>query len=143
VVAEILLFIWMPRLLERWSYRQVMLISLGLSALRWLMTALMPEQLLAVAFAQLLHAASFGSMHIVGIALVQHYFPPATQGRGQALFSSLGFGAGGFLGSVTAGVIWQQGGGLAAFLVAALACVVAIVLTMIWIHPEKAQQKGR
>jgi PPP family 3-phenylpropionic acid transporter len=143
VLAEIVLFVWMHRVLARWTYRQVMLVSLWLSALRWVMTALLPEHLLLIALAQLLHAASFGSMHIVGIALVQHYFPPATQGRGQALFSSLGFGAGGFLGSVAAGVIWEQGGGLAAFTVSAAACVVAIVLTTIWIHPEKAQQPQR
>lgn len=142
VLAEIVLFIWMPRLLSRWSYRQVMLVSLWLSVLRWVVTALLPDHLVSMVLVQLLHAASFGAMHIVGIGLVQHYFPPLTQGRGQALFSSLGFGAGGFSGSVAAGMIWEQGGGLAAFLVAAASCVVAIVLTMVWIHPEKAQQNG-
>ncbi|WP_432694903.1 MFS transporter [Marinobacterium sp. YM272] len=142
VIAEVVLFIWMHRVLARWSYRVIMLVSLWLSALRWMLTAVFPDQPVVLVFAQLLHAASFGSLHIVGIALVQHYFPPETQGRGQAFFSSLGFGAGGFLGSVAAGYIWAWGGSMPAFLMAAVGCVVAIVLATIWIHPEKVQQNA-
>lgn len=140
VIAEVVLFIWMHRVLERWSYRVIMLASLWLSVLRWTLTALFPDQMVVLVFAQLLHAASFGSLHIVGIALVQHYFPPLTQGRGQAFFSSLGFGAGGFLGSVAAGYVWAWGGGMPAFMMAALGCLVAIVLATLWIYPEKVQQ---
>lgn len=140
VIAEVVLFIWMHRVLERWSYRVIMLVSLWLSVLRWTLTALFPDQMAVLVVAQLLHAASFGSLHIIGIALVQHYFPPQTQGRGQAFFSSLGFGAGGFLGSVAAGYVWAWGGGMPAFMMAALGCLVAIVLATIWIYPEKVQQ---
>lgn len=140
VLAEVVLFIYMREVLLRWSMRRIMLVSLWLSVLRWTLTALLPDYLLPLLLAQLLHAASFGSLHIVGIALVQHYFPPATQGRGQALFSSLGFGAGGMVGSVVAGWIWHQGGGMPAFLTSALGCLVAIVLTSVWIRPEKVQQ---
>jgi len=142
VAAEVVLFICMRKVLLRWSLRHIMLVSLWLSALRWTLTALLPDHLLPLMLAQLLHAASFGSLHIVGIALVQHYFPPAAQGRGQALFSSLGFGAGGLLGSVCAGWIWQLGGGLPAFAVSVFACLVAIVLTSVWIYPEKVQQNS-
>ncbi|SEF76941.1 MFS transporter [Marinobacterium lutimaris] len=140
VIAEVVLFIWMHSVLERWSYRAIMLVSLWLSVLRWTLTALFPDQMLVLAFAQVLHAASFGSLHIIGIALVQHYFPPRTQGRGQAFFSSLGFGAGGFLGSVAAGYVWAWGGGMPAFMMSALACLVAIVLATLWIYPAKVQQ---
>ncbi len=140
VIAEVVLFIWMHSVLERWSYRVIMLVSLWLSVLRWVLTALFPDQMVVLVFAQLLHAASFGSLHIVGIGLVQHYFPPQTQGRGQAFFSSLGFGAGGFLGSVAAGYVWAWGGGMPAFMMAAVGCLVAIVLATLWIYPEKVQQ---
>lgn len=142
VLAEVVLFIYMREVLRRWSLRQIMLVSLWLSVLRWMLTALLPAYLLPLLFAQLLHAASFGSLHIVGIALVQHYFPPRTQGRGQALFSSLGFGAGGLIGSVVAGWIWHHGGGLPAFTASAVGCIVAIVLATVWIHPEKVQQNS-
>jgi len=141
VVAEIALFMVMPRLLEAFSLRGIMLVSLLLCVLRWGLTGLWPEQLYVMLFAQLLHAATFGSLHAVGIALVQHYFDATTRGRGQALFSSLGFGAGGAVGAVLAGQLWTHLG-QSVFLLAAGAAVVAIVLTLIWIYPEKAQQNA-
>jgi len=139
VLAEIVLFIFMPRLLGRFSIRNIMLASLVLCVLRWSLTGIWPDQLWVMLFAQLLHAATFGSLHAVGIALVQHYFGASSQGRGQALFSSLGFGAGGALGAVLSGQLWSTLG-QTSFLLAAAAAVVAIVLTLIWIFPEKAQQ---
>jgi len=141
VVAEIALFMVMPRLLEAFSLRGIMLVSLLLCVLRWGLTGFWPEQLYVMLFAQLLHAATFGSLHAVGIALVQHYFDATTRGRGQALFSSLGFGAGGAVGAVLAGQLWTHLG-QSVFLLAAGAAVVAIVLTLIWIYPEKAQQNA-
>ncbi len=138
VAAEVVLFFLMPRVLARWSLRQIMLVSLGLSALRWGIIAQLPEQMPLMLFAQLLHAASYGSLHIVGIALVQHYFPVSLQGRGQALYSSLGFGVGGLLGAVVAGYLW--GDGRLAFGVAVAANLLALVLATVWIYPEKAQQ---
>lgn len=141
VMAEIVLFVVMPRLLEAFSLRGIMLVSLLLCVLRWGLTGLWPDQLHVMLFAQLLHAATFGSLHAVGIALVQHYFDAATRGRGQALFSSLGFGAGGAVGAVLAGQLWAPLG-QNVFLLAAGAAVVAIVLTLIWIYPEKAQQNA-
>ena len=90
VIAEVVLFAMMPRLLERFSMRRILLVSLALCVLRWSLTAWWPERLDVMLFAQCLHAATFGSLHAVGIALVQHYFTPSTQGRGQALFSSVG-----------------------------------------------------
>ncbi|MCD8513328.1 MAG: MFS transporter [Nitrincola sp.] len=86
VVAEVLLFIVMPTLFKRFSLRFLMLISLVLCALRWFLIATFADSLTVLVLAQCLHAASFGSLHAVGIALVYHYFNHATQGRGQALF---------------------------------------------------------
>lgn len=139
VMAEIVLFVFMPRLLDRYSLRTIMLASLQLCVVRWVLTALWPDHLLSMLFAQMLHAATFGSMHVVGIALVQRYFSTATQGRGQALFSSVGFGAGGAAGAILSGQLWSSWG-QASFLLAGGAAAVAIVLTFIWIYPEKAQQ---
>lgn len=141
VVAEVVLFALMPRLLECFSLRGILLVSLALCVLRWSLTAWFSEQLMVMLFAQLLHAATFGSVHAVGIALVQHYFSPSTQGRGQALFSSLGFGAGGALGAVLAGQLWNDWGAQT-FVLAAGVSVLAIVLASIWIYPEKAQQNS-
>ena len=53
--------------------------------------------------AQCLHAASFGLYHAVAVQCVHGCFRGALQGRGQALYSSVGFGVGGALGSFGAG----------------------------------------
>lgn len=139
VAAEVLLFALMPRILEQYSLRSILVFSLVLCVLRWGLVAGLPEHLGWMLFAQCLHAATFGSIHAVGIALVQHYFTPSTQGRGQALFSSVGFGAGGALGAVLAGQLWS-GAGVLSFILAAGVSAVAVILALIWIFPDKAQQ---
>jgi PPP family 3-phenylpropionic acid transporter len=79
--------------------------------------------------AQTLHAASFGVYHAVAIHLVHRLFRGPHQGRGQALYSSLSFGAGGAVGSFVAGYLWEGVGAewmyVAAAATAALAGAVA------------------
>ena len=60
-----------------------------------LLVALLVESVAAMVFAQLLHAASFGLYRAVAIQLVHRAFTAGHQGRGQALYSSISFGAGG------------------------------------------------
>ncbi|UTW13279.1 MFS transporter [Marinobacterium rhizophilum] len=143
VVAEILVFAVMHRLIGRFGVRQLMLISLWLCVLRWLLIAWVPDCLPLMLLAQVLHAATFGCLHALGIALVQQYFSEHSQGQGQALFSSFGFGAGGASGALMAGLLWEAQGSGVAFMTAAAASAVAILLAMVWIRPEKLQQNER
>lgn len=142
VVAEVVVFIYMHRLLQRWGIRRIMLVSLGLCVLRWLLIGALAEHLWLMLLAQILHAATFGALHAVGIALVHHYFSERTQGQGQALFSSIGFGLGGAIGAFCSGLLWDDFGALTTFALSAAASFVAIVLALIWIWPEKAQQNN-
>ena len=64
------------------------------------------DSLAAILLAQLLHAATFGTFHAAAIHLVHHYFRGRHEGRGQALYSSVSFGAGGAVGSLIAGYAW-------------------------------------
>ncbi|MBE9396203.1 MFS transporter [Pontibacterium sp. N1Y112] len=140
VVAEVVIFIYMHSLIQRFGLRWIMIISLMLCVVRWLMIGLWPEELVLMVVAQTLHAATFGTLHAVGIALVHHYFTDKTHGQGQALFSSFGFGAGGALGAVVSGYLWDGLGGSWTFYVSAAVVAVAIVLALVWIRPEKVQQ---
>ncbi|MBI5040089.1 MAG: MFS transporter [Gammaproteobacteria bacterium] len=106
VVAEIGVFVVMHRWLPRYGARRLLLASLALTTLRWLLIAGFADRLPVVLFAQTLHAASFGVYHAVAIHLVHQLFVGRNQGRGQALYSSLSFGAGGAVGSLAAGYIW-------------------------------------
>jgi MFS transporter, PPP family, 3-phenylpropionic acid transporter len=61
-------------------------------------------------FAQTLHMAAFGLFHAVAVLLIHRGFGGRLQGRGQALYSALGFGVGGALGSLGSGYAWAVAG---------------------------------
>ena len=87
-------------------------------------------------FAQLLHAASFGAFHAGAIAWVHHHFVGKNQGRGQALYSSVGFGAGGVLGSLLSGYMWQVPGPTVTFTSAAVITALAAFIALRWLKTE-------
>jgi len=129
VIAEIIVFMLMYKLLPRFGARKLFLSALLLTSLRWLLIAAFADNLAVLLFAQLLHAASFGVIHAVAIHLIHIYFKGRHQGKGQALYSSLSFGAGGAAGSLMGGWLWVASGPQSMFIVAAgislLAWVVA------------------
>jgi PPP family 3-phenylpropionic acid transporter len=120
VAVEVGLFVWFPPLLLRLGSRQLTLIALALATLRWLLIGHCAGNLPVLLFAQTLHAFSFGVVHAVSIHLIHEFFPGTLQGRGQALYSSLSFGAGNAVGSLTAGYLWQGLGPAAMFDLAAV-----------------------
>ncbi|MCC2616746.1 MFS transporter [Aestuariibacter halophilus] len=129
VVAEIVVFVFAGRLIAKGGIKACMAISVLLTALRWSMLAWYADIAVVLIISQLLHAFSFGLTHAASVAFIRHYFPRHFQSRGQALYVSLGFGAGGALGNYLAGVFWQQGSGATlAFTLAALAAGLSAVL---------------
>jgi PPP family 3-phenylpropionic acid transporter len=110
VLAEVVLFAFLHRIIDRIGLRGVFLASLCLSVIRWLLIAWGIDHLALILFAQLLHAASFGAVHASSIHLVHRYFRGPHHGKGQALYSSLSFGLGGALGSLFGGHFWAAWG---------------------------------
>ncbi|MFC1750428.1 MFS transporter [Pseudomonadota bacterium] len=130
VVAEIGVFLVMHRLMPRFGPYMLLLWSLGLTTVRWLLIAWFPELGGVIVFAQCLHAASFGIYHAVAIHLIHSFFVGRHQGRGQALYSSLSFGAGGALGSLGSGYIWAEVSPEATYLAAASISALAMIVTL-------------
>ncbi|MCP1727107.1 PPP family 3-phenylpropionic acid transporter [Natronospira proteinivora] len=128
VVAEIGVFLLMPRLLPWAGPRLLMLIALGLTAIRWLLIAGFVDKIGVLVGAQLLHMASFGLYHAVAVHFIHRFFAGPYQGRGQALYSSLSFGAGGALGSLAGGYLWDGLGAAQVFALAGAAAAVAFVV---------------
>jgi PPP family 3-phenylpropionic acid transporter len=128
VVAEIGVFLVMHRWLPRFGARRLLLVSVALTALRWLLIAGWADSLVVILFAQTLHAASFGVYHAVSIHLIHQYFVGRNQGRGQALYSSLSFGAGGAVGSLAAGYLWTGIGPEWTYVVAAGVSALAFIV---------------
>ena len=136
VVAEVLLFVFMRQILARVTLRTILLVSILLSICRWLLIAFYVESFALMITAQVLHAATFGSSHIVAIHLVHKYFGEHHQGKGQALYSSLSFGLGGMIGSLYSGYFWELQGAWFVYSMAAFACFIAYIIAFIWVGRE-------
>jgi PPP family 3-phenylpropionic acid transporter len=128
VVAEVVLFLWMPRLLPRLGARRLLLVTLALAGVRWWLIGRYADCLPLLLIAQALHAFSFGVYHAVAISLIHRLFTGPHQGRGQALYSSLSFGAGGSLGSLSAGYLWTSWGSEWTYALAAAVSLLSLVL---------------
>jgi len=118
VIAEIAVFMVMHKWVPRFGLRRLLLSALLLACVRWWVIGMFPDNVILITGAQLLHAASFGVYHAVAISLIHRYFHGRNQGMGQGLYSSLSFGAGGAVGSLYSGYLWQAGGNLT-FIIAA------------------------
>jgi len=137
VLAEIGVFLLMPRLLPRFGARRLLLSAVILTTLRWLLIAGFADRLPVMVFAQTLHAASFGLYHAVAIFMVHRLFTGAHQGRGQALYSSVSFGAGGAVGSLLSGYLWTGMGAQAMYLLAAGASLAAVIVVFFGIRFDR------
>ncbi|WP_249679653.1 MFS transporter [Pseudomonas abieticivorans] len=137
VVAEVLMFMAMSRLLTRFSVRQVLAASFLLAALRWWLLGSYAEYLPWLIVAQVLHAATFGSFHAAAIHFVQRTFGARQQGQGQALYAALA-GVGGALGALYSGYSWNTLGPTWTFAIASIAALAAAMIIVTRLKEDKA-----
>lgn len=135
VVAEILVFLLMPRLLRRYSLRSILLVSFACAVLRFLMIGWGVEFLAILLLAQLLHGATFGAYHAAAVAALHRWFPAPQQARAQALYGSVSFGAGGMLGGLLSGQTWEVLGAGWTYSLGALFALVGLLL--VWYGMRK------
>lgn len=136
VLAEVAIFLVMYRLVPRFGLRRLFLASFGLAMLRWVMIGVWVDHLAVLLLAQLLHAASFGVFHAVAIQLIHRYFVGRHQGRGQAIYSSIGFGLGGAIGALYSGYAWDALGPVATFMFAALCSFLGFLVAWRVVRPQ-------
>lgn len=141
VLAEILVFLLMPKLLRSVGAFRLMLLATAATAIRWLLIAWQVDQLAYLIIAQLLHMASFGLYHAVSIYWINAYFSGPFQGRGQGLYSSVSFGAGGALGAFISGQLWESAGPELTFVFASLVACVALLFSFFGL--ERAEVQGK
>ena len=125
VVVEIIWFAFQGRLLERGTLHRWLIAAALLAALRFGLTAAFGATLWLLVLVQCSHAVTFAAQHTACIALVTRYFPGRLRGRGQALYSVLGYGFSGVLGSVGGAWLISRQGYPAAFWVATVAALAA------------------
>lgn len=130
VLAEIGVFMFMPRLMRLVSLRSILLASFALAVLRFLLIGWAADSPFLLLFAQLLHGATFGAYHAGAVAVLIRWFAPQQQARMQGLYGSLSFGAGGMLGGLLSGEAWGSLGAGMTYTLAA--CFAAIGWLLIW-----------
>jgi PPP family 3-phenylpropionic acid transporter len=128
VVAEIVVFLLMPRISLRVSMRSILLACFLLAALRFLVIGWAPGFIGLLVVAQLLHGASFGAHHAATMAALNRWFAAGQQARAQALYGSTAYGAGGLGGALLAGALWESSGAGITFSAASALALIGLVL---------------
>lgn len=130
VISEIGIFLLMHRLVPRFGLRNLLMFALALGVVRWALVGAYVESVWVLIFAQCLHSATFGIFHTAAIQLVHHHFQGRNLGRGQALYSSVSYGAGGAVGALLSGYLWNGLGPQWPFYLASLISLIGVFV--IW-----------
>lgn len=113
VLVEIGLLFLSQRIFRRWGARRLLVFSLGITVLRWWVTAAWPDALPVMVLAQMTHAFSFAAFFAAAMLLLAEYFPGRHNGHGQGVFYGLSSGVGGVIGALLAGQLWRFSGQVA------------------------------
>jgi PPP family 3-phenylpropionic acid transporter len=133
VLAEVVLLL-MFKMIKHIQLWKLLAGSLIISVIRWLLIALLPEVGSVMVIAQMMHAATFGVYHVAAIGLIHQHFSGRHQGKGQALYSSISFGAGGAVGSLYSGFVWDYLNRPMVFIISALFSLLGLYFTLKYVR---------
>jgi PPP family 3-phenylpropionic acid transporter len=133
VVCEIGVFFFMPWLVRHFGLTRILLVSFACAVLRFMLIGWYVDYIVLLLLAQVLHAATFGAYHAASVGLVHEFFQGRHQSKGQALFGSLTYGAGGMLGGLASGPIWQHYGSTLVYSFSAGMALLGLLL-ILWKH---------
>ena len=108
VVVEVAWFFWQGRIVHALTMPRWLVVCAATTAVRMAITSAFPGWLAALFVAQSLHALTFAAHHTACIAIVSRHFPGPLRGRGQALFTVIGYGLSGVIGVVMGGAIIER-----------------------------------
>jgi MFS transporter, PPP family, 3-phenylpropionic acid transporter len=125
-VAVEIVFFWTQGRWFSWvaPHRWLQIVA-AVCALRFSATAAFGAWAPVLVLAQLSHAITFAAHHAACITLVHRLFPDRLRGRGQALYTTLGYGVSGVLGGVGGGWLISHLGFAAVFWAAAVCALLA------------------
>ncbi len=135
VLVEVAWFALQGRWIHRLPVHGWLVLAALVSALRFAAIAGFGGVAVVLVAAQLLHAVTFAAQHSACITVITRHFPGRLRGRGQALYTVLGYGASGVLGGVAGGALSERFGFASVFwaasavsITAALSCWRAMAL---------------
>ncbi len=126
VIAEIALFFWGARLVERVAPSQLIVVVLVLTAVRWALTAAARSEAVVVAL-QTGHAITFSAFHLASVLLLSRLVPAESRTGGQALYGGIAYGLGGTAGLALAGALVDRIGTSRVFALEAVVALAALV----------------
>ena len=125
VLVEIVCFATQGRWYPWLSAQQWLMVVAGATLLRFSAIAAGGAIAAVLILAQAAHAVTFAAHHATCITQIQRHFPGRLRGRGQALYTTLGYGLSGVLGGVGGGWLISHQGYAAVFWAAAACAVLA------------------
>lgn len=130
VVAEVMWFWFQGRWLARLSPHAWLTLAGVATALRFALVAAFGAVPWLLVLVQCSHALTFAAQHSSCISVINRHFPGRLRGRGQALYTVLGYGASGVAGGLLGGALSEALGFAAIFWAASAAGVVAVLCSL-------------
>lgn len=126
VAVEIVFLYTQGRWLSRITLPAWLLVCAALCALRMGLIASSVSVVAVLFFAQALHGFTFATHHTACTALLSQHFPDQLRGRGQALYTVLGYGIPGVLAGLAGGAMTAQFGLASVFWACAITSLLAL-----------------
>jgi len=128
VIFEIFIFILMPKILRKFNFKEVLLVSLFLAVIRFFLIGYCVDILWVLILAQILHAATFGSFHVASVELVSVHFNGEHHSRGQSIYNSITYGLGGAIGGLGGGLMIDQYGAASTFMFSSILPLIGFII---------------
>jgi PPP family 3-phenylpropionic acid transporter len=139
VICEIGIFMLMPKIMQHYSLKTIMLISLALAVFRFSLIGFAIDNIWLLILAQTLHAATFGSFHAASVEVITQFFNGRHQAKGQAIYNSVAYGIGGTIGGVAGGYALQYLGGQKTFMLASIFPLIGLLVIGLGLQLSKNQ----
>ncbi|MEI8362698.1 MAG: MFS transporter [Betaproteobacteria bacterium] len=143
VISEIGIFMLMPKIMQHYSLKTVLLVSLALAVFRFGLIGIAIDNIWLLILAQTLHAATFGSFHAASVDVITQFFNGRHQAKGQAIYNSVAYGIGGTIGGVAGGYVLQYLGGQKTFMLAAIFPLIGLLVIGLGLQLSKNQPNNQ
>lgn len=126
VVAEILLFTFGRRIVDRLGAARLLGLAAVAGMMRWTLLA-GTDALPLVVLAQALHGLTFGASHLAAMRFILEAVPTSHSATGQTLYTGLALGAGYGLSIMLSGPLYAVAGSLAYLAMAAMSALAFLI----------------
>jgi PPP family 3-phenylpropionic acid transporter len=143
-LSEVPVFFYADRLLGRWGARGLLILALVAQVIRMVGYALMPAPWLILPIS-LLHGLTFSAMWTASVAYAgQLAAPKGLMATAQGLLSGVSMGLGGVVGGLLGGLIYEQVGAVALFLIVGSVALAGLLFFLVagraaWVRAPVAE----